>query len=250
LAQGSFVAQRKDKEGPANSTVQDVQLTGTFNNHLQISPSPKMNPPPPNIYIVGAQCTGKTTLVNALRAHFTPTPTANPNPNPNLNPHPPPAIITEVARRVLTKHNFTAADVRTPARSLALQQLILQAQATAERDALNPNQNPGGEASWFISDRSGADPIAYAVRYVGADTARAALADSAEWATLRARMREAVVVVCEAGEGVAGWLRDDGVRLMPEDLGEWVGFHGLFCGFLGGEGGVYWGGCAGVGALE
>jgi predicted ATPase len=204
-----------------------------------------MNPPPPNIYIVGAQCTGKTTLVNALRAHFT-TPTTD----LNLNPHPPPTIITEVARRVLSTHHFTAHDVRTPTRSLALQQLILQAQATAERDALNPNQNPGGEASWFISDRSGADPIAYAVRYVGADTARAALADSAEWATLRARMREAVVVVCEAGEGVAGWLRDDGVRLMPEDLGEWVGFHGLFCGFLEGEGVRYEVLSAGVGALE
>lgn len=189
-------------------------------------PSPPPRSPPPNIYIVGAQCTGKTTLVNALNTHFTTTHSTH------LNPPNPPRLITEVARTVLTTHNFTAADVRTPARSLALQQLILRAQASAERDALDQSSPEG----WFISDRSGADPIAYAARYVGADAARDVLVASAEWRELRGRMREAVVVVCEAGEGVEGWLRDDGVRLMPVDLGEWVGFHGLFCGFLEGEG--------------
>ncbi|KAK4153030.1 hypothetical protein C8A00DRAFT_15743, partial [Chaetomidium leptoderma] len=94
---------------------------------------------------------------------------------------------------------------------------------------------------WFISDRSGADPIAYALRYVGREAAAAAgvLAGSEEWKELRARMRRAVVVVCEAGAGVEGWLTDDGVRLMPEDLGEWVGFHDVFCEFLEAEGVPY-----------
>lgn len=76
------------------------------------------NPPPPNIYIVGAQCTGKTTLVNNLHTFFT----SHPNPNPYA---PTPSVITEVARTVLRARAFTAADVRIPARSLALQRLIL-----------------------------------------------------------------------------------------------------------------------------
>ncbi|KAK4044074.1 AAA domain-containing protein [Parachaetomium inaequale] len=190
-------------------------------------PLPTPSPPPlapPNIYIVGAQCTGKTTLVANLHAHFT---TADPH-NPKA---PPVRVITDVARTVLRAHNFTARDVRIPARSLALQRLVLQAQAAAERDVVI-GAGPGG---WFISDRSGADPIAYAMQYIGAEGVRA-LAESEQWGVLKRRMQEAVVVVCEVGPGVAGWLTDDGVRLMPEDLEEWVGFHRVFCEFLEGEG--------------
>jgi hypothetical protein len=39
-------------------------------------------------------------------------------------------------------------------------------------------------------------------------------------------MRNSLVVGCEVG---ADWLTDDGVRLMPEDRADWVGFHQLFC---------------------
>ncbi|KAH6856103.1 hypothetical protein B0I37DRAFT_366569 [Chaetomium sp. MPI-CAGE-AT-0009] len=219
--------------------------------------------PPPNIYIVGAQCTGKTTLVGNLRAHFynTPTTTSSDGANPPSPPPPPPTIITEVARGVLATHRFTARDVRIPARSLALQRLILQAQAAAEARAVRgmapgPSEASGpGEAvevhgetaetgggdggpGWFVSDRSGADPIAYALRYAGAEAGRE-LAGTAAWAELRARMRASLVVVCEAGAAAAGWLRDDGVRLMPEDVEEWVGFHGAFCRFLEAEGVPY-----------
>ncbi|KAL2177637.1 AAA domain-containing protein [Thermothelomyces heterothallicus CBS 202.75] len=183
-----------------------------------------MDGPPPNIYIIGAQCTGKTTLVNHLRAHF-----ANRNPVPDGGP---PALISEVARTVLKAHHFTARDVRIPSRSLVLQRLILQAQAAAERDAL---ESGGPRKRWFISDRSGADPIAYSLRYVGHEAARA-LAKTEEWVELKERMRQSVVIICEAGKGVAGWLKDDGVRLMPVDLEEWVGFHRGFCEFLDGEG--------------
>jgi hypothetical protein len=52
-------------------------------------------------------------------------------------------------------------------------------------------------------------------------------------------MERGLVVVCEAGPGLAGWLANDGVRLMPRDLEEWVGFHRLFCGFLDEEGVPY-----------
>ncbi|KAK3294347.1 uncharacterized protein B0H64DRAFT_433528 [Chaetomium fimeti] len=250
-----------------------------------------MNPPwspPPNIYIVGAQCTGKTTLVNNLRAHFqgdlsmtNPSSSSSPPPPPPASTPPatmppatmpppaitpPPTIITEVARGVLATHRFSARDVRIPARSLALQRLILQAQAVAEARAVGlrmtaeeaclvmtggtggtggvaPGAVPtgtggGGGPGWFVSDRSGADPIAYALRYAGPEAGRE-LAGTAAWAELRARMRASLVVVCEAGLAAAGWLRDDGVRLMPEDVEEWVGFHGVFCRFLEAEGVPY-----------
>ncbi|KAK7946902.1 uncharacterized protein PG986_011223 [Apiospora aurea] len=45
-------------------------------------------PPPQSIYIIGAQSTGKTTLVHALEAHFRQLPS-------------PPTVIHEVARTVL-----------------------------------------------------------------------------------------------------------------------------------------------------
>ncbi|KAL2164902.1 hypothetical protein VTH06DRAFT_198 [Thermothelomyces fergusii] len=201
---------------------------------------------PPNIYIVGAQCTGKTTLVNHLRAYFA---NNHHNNNHKHNPIPDggqPALVSEVARGVLKAHHFTARDVRIPSRSLLLQRLILQAQAAAERDAL---QSGEGGKTWFISDRSGADPIAYCMRYVGHDAART-LAESEEWAELKERMRQSVVVICEVGTGVAGWLKDDGVRLMPVDLEEWTGFHRTFCEFLDGEGVPYEVLSADIGAHE
>jgi hypothetical protein len=71
----------------------------------------------------------------------------------------------EVARTVLKQHNFTADDVTSsPARSLTLQQLILQAQVATERGISE-------QGDWFISDRSGADPIVYARKYVNEDAA-------------------------------------------------------------------------------
>ncbi|KAK3994423.1 AAA domain-containing protein [Cladorrhinum sp. PSN332] len=172
---------------------------------------------PPNIYIVGAQCTGKTTLVNNLRQHFESNPT---------DQYRPPIFITEVARSVLKTNSFTALDVVTPSRSLELQQLILDAQTAAERDAFD---------QWFISDRSGADPITYALRYVG-DEATDKLVKSKEWQEVRERMKNGVVVVCEANKDAASWLHDDGVRLMPKDILDWMGFHRLFCWFLDSQG--------------
>ncbi|KAI5866154.1 AAA domain-containing protein [Durotheca rogersii] len=166
-----------------------------------------------NIYIVGAQCTGKTTLVNALRDHFTEN-----APQKRVVPE----IVSEVARTVLKTHNYTADDVRSGAeRCLALQELIIKAQVAAERAALEKGE-------WFISDRSGMDPVAYARRYVGKEEATR-LTQTPGWAELKERMGKSLIVVCEPG---LGWLRDDGVRLMPKDLADWTHFHDLFCGYL------------------
>ncbi|GJC90547.1 hypothetical protein ColLi_13385 [Colletotrichum liriopes] len=124
-----------------------------------------------NIYIVGAQCTGKTTLVNALETYFIAA-------QPPSTACPRPVIISEVARSVLRTHAITAAEIRSsPDRALELQKLILHAQVPAERHALDT-------AGWFISDRSGVDPICYAFSYAGNEGAALLLA-SEEWDELK-----------------------------------------------------------------
>ena len=168
---------------------------------------------PKNIYIVGAQCTGKTTLIAALSAHFT-------NSSAATTTVPAPQILTEVARTVLRQHDFTANDITSsPSKAILMQRLILEAQYTAEKAA---------GTRWFISDRSGFDPIVYTKRYVGEEGARDLLRTNI-WGELKERMGQSLVVVCEAG---ADWLMDDGVRLMPEDKEDWVAFHELFCSSL------------------
>ncbi|MCJ1422794.1 hypothetical protein MMC29_000674 [Sticta canariensis] len=170
------------------------------------------SPNPTNIYIVGAQCTGKTTLVKALQKHFD----RHENCKWQHEEISAPKIIIEVARGVLQNHAFTAEDITSSrARSIQLQRLILEAQLRAEAEA--------GDA-WFISDRSGFDPIVYALRYVGNDAARELMA-SMEFIALKERMQKSLVIICEAG---ADWLFDDGVRLMPTSKDDWVAFHSLF----------------------
>lgn len=170
----------------------------------------------PNIYIIGAQSTGKTTLVTALKDYFENEEISRDIGDSRISG---PKIITEVARGVLQRHKFTAADITSsPSRALDLQQLILQAQVIAER-AISE------EGRWFISDRSGADPIIYARKYVGEEAA-AKLIKSKEWLELEERMKRSLVVVCESG---ADWLKDDGVRLMPQSREEWISFHQGFC---------------------
>lgn len=167
---------------------------------------------PKNIYIVGAQCTGKTTLIGALSSHFTAS---------SLSTTPAPLVFTEVARTVLRKHNLTGSDIASsPSKNLLFQQLMIEAQYATEKVAET--------SQWFISDRSGFDPIVYARRYVGEEGARS-LMEMEIWGELKERMGRSLVVVCEAG---ADWLVDDGVRLMPENKEDWVAFHDLFCELL------------------
>ena len=162
---------------------------------------------PKNIYIVGAQCTGKTTLVTALQEHFK-------SQKENMRE---PRIITEVARGVLKEHHFTASDIRSSKiKALQLQRLIIEAQFETERAS---GDDP------FISDRSGFDPIVYTRKYVS-ESAAEALMKLEIWQELKTRMTNSLIVVCEAG---ADWLKDDGVRLMPDDKADWIALHELFC---------------------
>lgn len=156
-----------------------------------------------NVYIVGAQCTGKTTLVNALQEHYGRSKGVE-------TPH----IIREVARNVLAKYQFTRDDITTsPSRALQLQEHILEAQCEAEQVALRASSSV-----WYISDRSGLDPIAYARVFVGEEASKQLLASTA-WTDLEERMKDGVVILCEAG---CSWLVDDGTRLMPDTLEDWM----------------------------
>lgn len=159
-----------------------------------------------SIYVVGAQCTGKTTLVKQLAAWFQ---------QQGISP----PVISEVARTVMARQRFATSDISSvPNKSLHLQHLILEAQYEAEKDALQTD-------TWFISDRSGLDPIAYAQRFVGLAAARQML-EQPNWVELKRRMAQSVVIVCEAG---MDWLVDDGVRLMPKGREDWLRFHEEFC---------------------
>ena len=168
----------------------------------------------PNIYIIGPQSTGKTTLVNKLQSNLESWPVDSSAGTPG--------IISEVARSVLIKHKFSAKDITSSTtRCLALQKLILEAQASAEDEALQSSQ-------WFISDRSGFDPLVYTKRYVSAD-AVAYLQREPAWREVEARMANSLIVVCEAG---TPWLLDDGVRLMPGSEQEWMQVFRDFCELL------------------
>ncbi|OBS20007.1 hypothetical protein FPOA_11729 [Fusarium poae] len=165
----------------------------------------------PNIYIIGPQSTGKTTLVQKLQDDLQHWPMPK-------QPH----IISEVARTVLKKHNYSAHDIQTsPTRCLELQQLILEAQAVAEKQAAQTS-------SWFISDRSGIDPLVYAKRYASLQGMQN-LQQLPSWAEIKERMEDSLIVVCEAG---TPWLTDDGVRLMPGSNDEWMAVFHDFCALL------------------
>ena len=174
-------------------------------------------PVPSNIYIIGAQSTGKTTLVSALAAHFTSRNKSSPQPR----------ILTEVARSVMHHHKLTAQDITSsPASALNVQSLILEAQVEAETSL---------RGHWYISDRSAFDPLVYADVYVGKD-GREALAQTPAWRTAEGWMKDGLVIVCEAG---GEWLVDDGVRLMPDDRVAWCEMHKRFCSTLDDLGIVY-----------
>ncbi|KAI4281386.1 MAG: hypothetical protein L6R35_005659 [Caloplaca aegaea] len=171
-----------------------------------------------NIYVIGAQSTGKTTLVNALATHF------EQHPESIRNTESQPKLIKEVARGVLQRHSYTADDiVSSKSRALELQRLILEAQCEAEKAA---------SKQWYISDRSGLDPLVYARLFVGWDET-SVLIQEPSWQYLQEMMRSGLVIVCESG---GEWLINDGVRLMPQDRDAWLQMHTTFCETLDGFG--------------
>jgi nicotinamide riboside kinase len=137
-----------------------------------------------NIYIIGAQSTGKTTLVNALESCM--------RADPDRHGYEGPLVIREVARTVLEDKNFTRGDITTsPKRTLLLQQHILAAQYEAENIACSSLA-----PTWYICDRSGLGPIVYARCFAGEEAATEMLA-SAVWLQLEDRMKKGIAMLCE-----------------------------------------------------
>jgi nicotinamide riboside kinase len=166
------------------------------------------------LYIIGAQSTGKTTLVNALEEHF------DLCRSPQEARPSQPLIIREVARTVLKEKGFNREDITTsPTRALQLQKHILDAQHNAECE-INVSSTP----KWYICDRSGLDPIVYTKYFVGQEASAEMLA-SRSWIELESRMKAGIVILCEAG---CHWLKDDGIRLMPNHADEWTRIDDTF----------------------
>ncbi|EXJ72718.1 uncharacterized protein A1O5_03865 [Cladophialophora psammophila CBS 110553] len=164
----------------------------------------------PSIYIIGAQCTGKTTLVEAVSQHIR-----------RQQTYLSFAIIKELARGILVAADVNRDDIRTGSeKAMGFQKRVLEAQLDEEQKL----QSQG----FIISDRSGIDPIAYAKLYGPPRVTKEMLGTSA-WAALRKTMRQGVVILCEP---VPRWLSDDGVRLMPQDTREWFELHQAFIDLL------------------
>ncbi|KIX05705.1 uncharacterized protein Z518_03677 [Rhinocladiella mackenziei CBS 650.93] len=164
----------------------------------------------PSIFIIGAQCTGKTTLVDAICTKFRAE-------DPNLHFTP----VKELARGILVSTNVNRDDIRAGSgKAMEFQRLVLKAQLEAELELRSHGL--------IISDRSGIDPIAYAAKY-GPPEVVEGLLGTPEWKALRERMLQGIVVLCEP---VPAWLFDDGVRLMPNDNTEWLELHAIFISLL------------------
>jgi nicotinamide riboside kinase len=172
-----------------------------------------------NVYIIGAQSTGKSTLVNALATSYA---------LESVGRAGQPQIIREVARTVLKDKSFTREDItNSPSRAFELQRHILDAQREAEASASND-----ASYSWYICDRSGLDPIVYAQLFVGKDAANLLMTSEA-WRELEPKMRAGIVMLCEAG---CSWLIDDGTRLMPDDVDAWMRVDAAFRALLEAQG--------------
>lgn len=173
-----------------------------------------MEQKPKNIFIIGPQCTGKTTLLRALQEYYA---------QPQQRHLGQPNTISEVARTVMQQLDFERHDIlASPDRSLLLQQAIMEAQYRAETSLEST------AVDWYISDRSGIDPIVYARYYIGEEAANQLLMTH-QWQTLEQHLKAGLVILCEAG---SAWLTDDGTRLMPNDRDDWINFYHTFCDML------------------
>lgn len=163
-----------------------------------------------SVYIVGAQCTGKTTLSRAVERQIK-------EEHPQLKVE----LVNEIARPTLEKFNINRDDIRNdPERCYLLQKLILKGQHQRETEVSTDTV--------MVSDRSGVDPLAYASLLLDDKSVKELCANDM-WTKLRERMKEAAVILCEP---VEDWLFDDGVRLMPIDIHEWRALHYTFCQLL------------------
>lgn len=168
---------------------------------------------PRNIYIIGVQSSGKTTLVTALERHFI-------DHGCKAAGIAEPEIISEVVREVFAKQGLVGADIlQSRPKALEMQKMILDAQREAEQAI---------KSGWFIADRSAVDALVYARRYAGPECAEKLKAATA-WQESQAMLRNSLIVICEP---VAAWLVPDGLRLALDES-ESQSFHDFFLEVLG-----------------
>jgi nicotinamide riboside kinase len=127
--------------------------------------------------------------------------------------------IGEVARNVLSDHNFTRDDLTIPQRAIQLQRLILEAQYKAEIE-----HHPEG---MILCDRSGIDPLAYSCKYGPPGDLASVMGPPAwaAWQVLKPRMQTSLVILCHPR---TDWVVDDGTRLMAKDWEEWQDLLRIF----------------------
>ncbi|KAF9237758.1 AAA domain-containing protein [Melanogaster broomeanus] len=153
-------------------------------------------PPLAELYVIGPSSTGKTTLCNAVARSMK---------------LPAWCYITEVARQVMRTQGYTRADVGT----MEMQKAIMMAQLEKETQAcLRAGRT---NKSLILSDRSGIDPIVYAVLTakdeLEARHKKSVLVGEPTFQRALHRYRKARFLLLNA---VPEWLVDDGVRSLEQ----------------------------------
>ena len=152
-----------------------------------------------NIYIIGPQSTGKTTLVNALVD--------------NLGGDV--SVIREVARTVMQEKGYSRIDVDSNDldRKFALQHDIFNAQVEKENEFIQAD-------TAFVSDRSAVDPLIYLLHYTGSKT-MGRITSTEEWENVRDRYADTKQSLVVLLSPVHEFLIDDNVRYIPKNLEDW-----------------------------
>ncbi|KAI6122036.1 AAA domain-containing protein [Pisolithus sp. B1] len=156
--------------------------------------TPERQMSPIQVYVIGPSSTGKTTLCNAV-AKSVGLPTR--------------CYITEVARQVMRSKGYTRADVGT----VEMQRAIMLAQLEKEANAFACARWGNSEGELILSDRSGIDPIVYAIMTAKnegeARQKEAMLVDIPAFQMALRRYKDAIFLLLNP---VEEWLVDDGVR--------------------------------------
>src|SRR5271170_5576290 len=163
-----------------------------------------------NVYIIGPQSTGKTTMVKALVER--------------LKGDVP--VIQEIARHVMKEKGYSRIDVDSTdlERRFAMQNDIFHAQLEKEDSYLESGTN-------FVSDRSAIDPLVYLMHYSGTNMADKIIS-RVEWQKVRERygdMKESLVVLLLP---VEEFLIDDDIRYMAKSIQDWHSLAASFQRFL------------------
>jgi nicotinamide riboside kinase len=152
-----------------------------------------------NVYIIGPQSTGKTTLVKALVDCL----------GGNV------PVIQEVARNVMREKGYSRIDVDSndDERKFGLQCDIFNAQVEKEL-VLTQAGTP------FVSDRSAVDPLIYLLHYSGRETTNR-ITSKDEWRKVRDRYADTNQSLIVLLSPVREFLIDDDVRYMSKSLNDW-----------------------------